>query len=319
MTSLSTPQRPSLPQRLIIATRESPLALWQARHVAACLSACHPGVQVELLGITTQGDRILDKTLNKIGGKGLFVKELETALQEGRADLAVHSMKDVPMRLPDGFALAAIMAREDPRDALVSPGYRQLADLPAGSVVGTSSLRREAQIRAAFPALQVKPLRGNLQTRLSKLDAGEYDAIILAAAGLIRLGLGERIAAILSPEQSLPAPGQGALGIETLSTRPELAVLLAPLHHQDTAACVTAERAMSLRLEGSCETPLGAYGEVVETDFLRLRGFVARPDGQVILRAEANGSLAAAAALGRQVADLLLSEGARALLVPPAA
>ena len=307
-----------VPDRLVIATRESALALWQARHIAARLEALYPGLKVELLGMTTQGDRILDVTLNKIGGKGLFVKELETALLEGRADLAVHSIKDMPMRLPDGFAIAAITEREDPRDAFVSNTYARLADLPAGAVVGTSSLRREAQIRAIYPQLQVKPLRGNLQTRLGKLDAGEYDAIILAAAGLKRLGLGDRIKMALSPEDSLPAPGQGALGIEIRADRAELLTLLAPLNHAETADCVTAERAMSLRLDGSCETPLGGYAEIVDEHFLRMRGFVASPDGSEILRAESNGSRAAAQGLCRQVADLMLTEGARALLTPKA-
>jgi hydroxymethylbilane synthase len=306
---------PSL-SRLVIATRESALALWQARHIAARLEALHPGLKVELLGMTTQGDRILDVTLNKIGGKGLFVKELETALAEGRADLAVHSMKDVPMRLPEGFAIAAITEREDPRDAFVSNRYANLGELPAGAVVGTSSLRREAQLRAAYPGLVVKPLRGNVQTRLAKLDAGEYDAIILAAAGLKRLELGARIRALLSAEESLPAPGQGALGLEVRADRTDVAALLAPLNHPDTAACVTAERAMSLRLDGSCETPLGAFGEIVEGGFVRLRGFVASPDGSQMLCGEANGSRAAAEAVGRQVADLLLTEGARSLLKP---
>ncbi|MDN3577868.1 hydroxymethylbilane synthase [Chitinimonas viridis] len=306
----------SVPDRLVIATRESALALWQARHIAARLEALHPGLTVTLLGMTTQGDRILDVTLNKIGGKGLFVKELETALQEGRADIAVHSMKDVPMRLPEGFAIAAITEREDPRDAFVSKHYDNLAALPAGAVVGTSSLRREAQIRARYPELVVKPLRGNVQTRLGKLDAGEYDAIILAAAGLKRLGLGDRIRALLSTDESLPAPGQGALGIEICADRADLQALLAPLNHAETADCVTAERAMSLRLDGSCETPLGGYAEIVDEHFLRMRGFVARPDGSEILRAESNGSRAAAQGLGRQVADLMLTEGARALLIP---
>jgi hydroxymethylbilane synthase len=302
--------------RLVIATRESALALWQARHIAARLEALHPGLKVELLGMTTQGDRILDVTLNKIGGKGLFVKELETALAEGRADLAVHSMKDVPMRLPEGFAIAAITEREDPRDAFVSNRYANLGELPAGAVVGTSSLRREAQIRAAYPELVVRPLRGNVQTRLGKLDAGDYDAIILAAAGLKRLELGDRIRSLLSAEESLPAPGQGALGLEVRADRADVAALLAPLNHPDTAACVTAERAMSLRLDGSCETPLGAFGEIVEGGFVRLRGFVASPDGRQMLCGEANGSRAAAEAVGRQVADLLLTEGARSLLKP---
>ncbi|WP_445296272.1 hydroxymethylbilane synthase [Chitinimonas sp. PSY-7] len=305
-----------IPDRLVIATRESALALWQARHIAARLESLYTGLKVELLGMTTHGDRILDVTLNKIGGKGLFVKELEVALLEGRADLAVHSMKDMPMRMPDGFAIAAITEREDPRDAFVCSQYASLATLPKGAVVGTSSLRREAQVRAAFPHLAVKPLRGNVQTRLNKLDAGEYQAIILAAAGLKRLDMAYRIRAALTPEESLPAPGQGALGIEICADRTDLAELLAPLNHAETADCVNAERAMSLRLDGSCETPLGGYAEVVDGHFLRMRGFVASPDGSQMLRAEANGSRAAAVGVGRQVADLMLTEGARALLKP---
>jgi len=209
-------------KQLVIATRESALALWQAEHVKARLQALYPDLEIQLLGMTTQGDRILDVTLNKIGGKGLFVKELETALAEGRADLAVHSLKDVPMHLPEGFALAAILQREDPRDALVSNHYASLEALPAGAVVGTSSLRRESQLRARFPHLVVKPLRGNVQTRLRKLDEGEFDAIVLAAAGLKRLGLTERIRLELSPEQSLPAVGQGALGIEIRADREDV-------------------------------------------------------------------------------------------------
>ncbi|WP_233202959.1 hydroxymethylbilane synthase [Chitinimonas sp. BJB300] len=305
-----------IPERLVIATRESALALWQARHIAARLESLYSDLKVELLGMTTQGDRILDVTLNKIGGKGLFVKELETALLEGRADLAVHSMKDMPMRMPEGFAIAAITEREDPRDAFVCSQYASLGTLPKGAVVGTSSLRREAQIRAVFPHLVVKPLRGNVQTRLNKLDAGEYNAIILAAAGLRRLDLTYRIRACLTPEESLPAPGQGALGIEICADRVDLAELLAPLNHAETADCVMAERAMSLRLDGSCETPLGGYAEIVDKHFLRMRGFVASPDGKQMLRAESNGSRAAAVGLGRQVADLMLTEGARALLKP---
>ncbi|MFC4160315.1 hydroxymethylbilane synthase [Chitinimonas lacunae] len=308
---MSTPVPPS---RLVIATRESPLALWQARHIAARLEALYPGLRTELLGMTTQGDRIVEVTLNKIGGKGLFVKELENALADGRADLAVHSMKDVPMRLPAGFAIAAITERDDPRDAFISNDYPDLDSLPDGAIVGTSSLRREAQLRAAYPHLEVRPLRGLVGTRLAKLDAGQYQAIVLAAAGLRRLGLADRIRQYLSPAQSLPAPGQGALGIEIRADRSDLAALLAPLNHAESADRVIAERAMSLRLDGSCETPLGAYAEVVDKDFLRLRGFVASRDGSRMLVAEANGSRAAAAGLGRQVAELLLTEGARPLL-----
>ncbi|MDW5415374.1 hydroxymethylbilane synthase [Iodobacter sp. CM08] len=302
-----------LPTRLVIATRESPLALWQANHIKAKLETLYPELTVELLGMTTQGDRILDVTLNKIGGKGLFVKELETAIEEGRADLAVHSMKDVPMLLPAGFALAAIGEREDPRDAFVSNKYPSLDQLPAGAIVGTSSLRRESQLRARFPHLMIKPLRGNVGTRLGKLDAGEYDAIILAASGLIRLGLGERIKSAISPSDSLPSPGQGALGIEIRDDREDLKALLAPLNHTITAACVTAERALSRRLGGSCQIPLGAFAEE-DDGFLRLRAFIANPDGSDIVYAEANGSLAAANGLGLQVAELLCTEGATEIL-----
>ncbi len=302
-----------LPTRLVIATRESPLALWQANHIKAKLEALYPELTVELLGMTTQGDRILDVTLNKIGGKGLFVKELETAIEEGRADLAVHSMKDVPMLLPAGFALAAIGEREDPRDAFVSNQYQSLDQLPAGAIVGTSSLRRESQLRARFPHLLIKPLRGNVGTRLGKLDAGEYDAIILAASGLIRLGLGNRIKSTISPADSLPSPGQGALGIEIREDREDLKTLLAPLNHAITAACVTAERALSRRLGGSCQIPLGAFAEE-DDGFLRLRAFIANPDGSDIVYAEANGSLAAANGLGLQVAELLCTEGATEIL-----
>ena len=303
----------TIPKKLTIATRQSPLALWQAHHIQSRLQALYPGLVVELLGMTTQGDRILDVTLNKIGGKGLFVKELETALQDGRADLAVHAMKDVPMVLPEGFAIAAIPPRENPYDAFVSNHYATLADLPHGAIVGTSSLRRESQLRARFPHLTVKPLRGNINTRLRKLDDSEYDAIILAAAGLKRLELGDRIRALLSAEDSLPAPGQGALGIEILASRSDLLALLAPLNHAATGACVNAERAVSRRLGGSCQIPLGAFAEE-DDGFLRLRGFVASTDGRDIVYAEANGSLAAADGLGNQVADLLLTEGAAEIL-----
>jgi hydroxymethylbilane synthase len=300
-------------KKIVIATRESPLALWQARHIQALLCAHYPDIRVELLGITTQGDRILDITLNKIGGKGLFVKELEQALHEGRADLAVHSLKDVPMVLPEGFALAAITRREDPRDALVSNRFGRLTDLPAGSVIGTSSLRREAQLRARFPHLAIKPLRGNVGTRLAKLDAGEYDAIVLAAAGLKRLGLGERICELLAPEDSLPAAGQGALGIEIRADRDDLRTLLAPLHDPASAACVSAERALARRLNGSCQVPLAAYCEY-DDGFLQLRALIARPDGRDLVRAASSGSASAAEALGLKVAELLLIEGAGPIL-----
>lgn len=300
-------------RKIVIATRESPLALWQAEFVKAWLEQTYPELEVVLLGMTTQGDRILDVTLNKIGGKGLFVKELEQALQDGRADLAVHSMKDVPMVLPEGFSIAAIGEREDPRDAFVSNQYANLDELPEGAIVGTASLRRESQLRMRYPHLTIKPLRGNVNTRLRKLDDGEFDAIILAAAGLKRLGLGERIRCELSAEVSLPAPGQGALGLEIRSDRADLAALLAPFNHAATAAAVEAERALSRRLNGSCQIPLAAYA-TSDDGFLRLRGLIAMPDGSLVVTAESNGSFSAADGLGRTVADLLCTEGAREIL-----
>ena len=300
-------------KQLVIATRESALALWQAEHVKARLEALHPDLEVRLLGMTTQGDRILDVTLNKIGGKGLFVKELETALEEGCADLAVHSLKDVPMHLPEGFALAAVLEREDPCDALVSNTYARLAELPAGAVVGTSSLRRESQLRAAYPHLVIRPLRGNVQTRLRKLDEGEFDAIILAAAGLKRLGLQERIRAILLPSESLPAVGQGALGIEIRADRADVAALLAPLNDAATADRVTAERAFSRALGGSCQVPIAGFS-VLEGDTLTLAGLVATPDGQTVYRAKASAPRQYADALGRAVAKQLEDQGALAII-----
>ena len=297
----------------VIASRESVLAMWQAKHIQARLQALYPQIQVSILGMTTQGDQILDKTLSKIGGKGLFVKELEQALADGRADLAVHSIKDVPMQLPAGFALAAITERADPFDAFVSNHYQRPEDLPAGAVVGTSSLRREAQLRARFPHLNIRPLRGNVQTRLRKLDEGQYDAIILAAAGLKRLDLAERIRLILSPTDSLPAAGQGALGIEIAAHRQDAAELLAPLNHAATAACVLAERALARALDGSCQIPLAAYA-TEENGLLTLNGLVAHPDGSVVLQACAEAPTAYADALGRAVAKKLAEDGARELI-----
>lgn len=299
--------------KIVIASRESRLAMWQAEHIQARLQALYPHLTVEILGMTTQGDQILDKTLSKIGGKGLFVKELEQALMDGRADLAVHSLKDVPMTLPDGFALAAVCEREDPRDAFVSNRYQHLSELPEGSVVGTSSLRREAQLRARFPQLAVKPLRGNVQTRLKKLDDGEFDAIILAAAGLRRLGLAERIQGELAPSESLPAAGQGALGIEIRADRADLSALLAPLNHPDTRACTAAERALAKELGGSCQVPLGAFATLADGT-LTLGGLVAHPDGSVVLTASASGPADYADALGRAVAKKLIDAGARPLI-----
>ena len=268
------------PDRLVIATRESRLALWQAHHVRDRLRELYPSCSVELLGMTTTGDRILDRQLSEIGGKGLFTKELEVALAEGRADLAVHSLKDVPMSLPEGFELAAVMRREDPRDAFVSPVHASLDALPQGARVGTSSLRRAAQLSELRPDLRILPLRGNLDTRLGKLDRGEYDAIVLAAAGLKRLGLADRIRQVLPPTTSLPAPGQGALGIEILAGRPELRRWLAPLVDRRTWLEVAAERSVSRALGGSCRIPLAAYALVQPDGRLRLEALLAT-DGVV--------------------------------------
>ena len=300
------------PKKLVIASRESMLAMWQAEHIKGRLKALYPDCEVEILGMTTRGDQILDRTLSKIGGKGLFIKELEQALQDGRADLAVHSIKDVPMELPEGFALAAIGERASPFDAFVSNQYARLEEMPAGSIVGTSSLR-EAQLRAKFPHLTIKPLRGNVQTRLSKLDNGDYDAVILAAAGLQRLGLDGRIREILSPADSLPAAGQGALGIEIAARRTDLADILRPLNHEETAACVTAERALARALGGSCQVPLAAYC-VMEDGLLTLNGLVGHPDGSVIIEASAQAPAAYADALGRAVAKRLADDGAEELI-----
>lgn len=300
-------------KKIVIATRESQLALWQAEHIKARLLALHPGLEVELLGMTTQGDQILDSPLSRIGGKGLFVKELEAAMAEGRADLAVHSIKDVPMELPPGFELAAITEREDPRDAFVSKKYARLADLPSGARVGTSSLRRQAQLRAAFPALDVDTLRGNVNTRLRKLEEGQYDAILLAAAGLKRLGLEQHIRAILAPEESLPAVGQGALGIEIRSGQPELAALLAALNDAETAACVRAERAMSRMLQGGCQAPIGGYAEL-RGGRLHLRAFVADLEGIRFYRCMVDGDAEDPEAVGQAAARALIAQGADSLL-----
>jgi hydroxymethylbilane synthase len=309
----ASPTSPTPLARLVIASRESALAMWQARHIRDRLLVLYPQTEVSILGMTTQGDQILDVSLSKIGGKGLFVKELEAALADGRADLAVHSLKDVPMRMPEGFVLATIGDREDPLDAFVSNEHENLAALPAGSVVGTSSLRRESQLRARFPHLKVEPLRGNVQTRLRKLDEGQYAAIILAAAGLKRLGLHDRIRGVISSEDSLPAVGQGALGIECRSDRSDVIAMLQPLHHAETAACVLAERAMSLRLNGSCQVPLGGFAEILNGQ-LRMRGFVASPDGQRMLRAEAMGDFENPEELGSRIAESLLAQGAGEIL-----
>ena len=298
---------------LRIATRGSPLALWQAEHVAARLEALHAGLKVELVTMKTSGDKILDTPLAKIGGKGLFVKELENGLLDGRADLAVHSLKDVPVDFPAGLELAIVMQREDPRDAFVSNRYANLGDMPQGSRVGTSSLRRQTQVRERHPELQVDWLRGNVNTRLGKLDAGDYDAIILAVSGLQRLGLEDRITAALEPEECLPAIGQGVLGIEIRSDDEELRELLAPLAHVPTTQRVTAERALNATLNGGCQVPIAGYAEL-DGDSLHLRGLVGEPDGSVILRAETRGAVADAHQLGVDLANQLLAMGAQDIL-----
>ncbi len=300
---------------LIIATRESPLALAQANFVKSKLEALGEDLTVELLGMTTRGDQILDKPLAKVGGKGLFIKELEVAIQEGRAHLAVHSLKDVPMVLPKGFTLAAILEREDPRDAFVSNKFASLDEMSEGKIVGTSSLRRAAILKRRYPNLEFKPIRGNVNTRLRKLDAGEFDALILAAAGLIRLGMSERITSAIAPEISLPAPGQAALGIEVLADDDDTAEIVAELDHAPTAICCVAERTVSRLLGGSCELPLGAYADWVDGDNpLRLRAFVANRDGSQIVETEALGTPDQPEALGEQVAKILKEKGAEAII-----
>ncbi|OQP34859.1 hydroxymethylbilane synthase [Pantoea latae] len=296
-----------------IATRQSPLALWQAHYVQRRLMAAHPGLRVELVPMVTKGDIILDTPLAKVGGKGLFVKELELAMLENRADLAVHSMKDVPVAFPEGLGLVTICEREDPRDAFVSNHYDSLDALPQGAVVGTSSLRRQSQISERRPDLVIRSLRGNVGTRLSKLDAGDYDAIILATAGLKRLDLESRIRQSLPPEISLPAVGQGAVGIECRLDDSELIGLLQALNHDDTAICVKAERAMNTRLEGGCQVPIGSFA-LLEGDQLWLRGLVGAPDGSVMVRGERRGPRAEAEAMGVSLAEELLGNGARDIL-----
>ena len=296
-----------------IATRKSALALWQAEYVKARLEQAHPGILVTLVPMVSRGDKLLDSPLSKIGGKGLFVKELETALLENEADIAVHSMKDVPMDFPEGLGLFCICEREDPRDAFVSNTYASLDDLPQGSIIGTSSLRRQAQLLTRRPDLQIRFLRGNVNTRLAKLDAGEYDAIILAAAGLIRLGFEQRITSPISIEDSLPAGGQGAVGIECRSADPEIHALLTPLHHADTAVRVTAERALNKHLNGGCQVPIACYA-VLEGEQIWLRGLVGEPSGGVLLSADARAPRAHASELGVQVAEALLAQGAGDIL-----
>lgn len=298
---------------LRIATRQSPLALWQAHYVKDRLMACHPGLQVDLVPMVTRGDVILDTPLAKVGGKGLFVKELELALLENRADIAVHSMKDVPVEFPQGLGLVTICEREDPRDAFVSNHYDSLDALPAGSVVGTSSLRRQCQLAAVRPDLVIRSLRGNVGTRLGKLDNGDYDAIILAVAGLKRLGLESRIRLALTPEQSLPAVGQGAVGIECRLDDEQTRALLAPLNHTDTVVRVAAERAMNTRLEGGCQVPIGSYAELNDGE-IWLRALVGAPDGSQMVRGERRGRAEDAEKLGVSLAEELLDNGAREIL-----
>ena len=291
-----------------IATRTSPLALWQAEHVATQLKHHHPDLHIELVGMVTRGDKILDSPLSKIGGKGLFVKELEAGMLEGSADIAVHSMKDVPMEFPEGLHLPVIMEREDPRDAFVSNHYATLAALPQGAIVGTSSLRRQTQLRARFPHLVIKDLRGNVNTRLSKLDQGEYDAIILAAAGLIRLGFQTRITAYLSTEESLPAIGQGAIGIECRLGDARIESLLAPLNHPETALRLRAERAMNKRLNGGCQIPVAGFAELVDRT-IHMRGLIGYPDGSQTFTYQQSGSVNTPEALGIAIAEDLLRQG----------
>lgn len=299
---------------LRIATRKSALALWQAEYVKAQLEQAYPDLQVELVPMVSRGDKILDVPLAKVGGKGLFVKELEHALLEGRADIAVHSMKDVPMEFPDGLGLTVICPREDPRDAFVSNTYDTLADLPSGSVVGTSSLRRQCQLLAKRPDLEVKFLRGNVNTRLQKLDDGQYDAIILACAGLIRLEMGDRIREYIAPEFCLPAGGQGAVGIESRTDDDRITQLLQVLHCSTTAEQVLAERAVNRHLEGGCQVPIGCFAVHTDDGQLWLRGLVGDPDGSVLLEEELRGPVAEAEALGVKLAERLLKAGAKEIL-----
>lgn len=295
---------------IIIATRESPLALWQAEHVQALLRERYPEKDVKLLGMTTKGDQILDKTLSKIGGKGLFVKELEVAMQQGAAHLAVHSLKDVPMELPEGFVLAAVSSREDPRDAFVSPRYETLESMPAGSVVGTASLRRELMLRSKFPHLVVKPVRGNVGTRLRKLDSGEYDALIIASAGLKRLALEERIREIISDEISLPSPGQGALGLECLANDEKTREAVAFINDEQTRACCLAERAVSRALGGSCQVPLAAYATITDST-MRLRALIGDHTTGELVATEQTGPWTEYERLASEAVDALLKQGAR--------
>lgn len=298
-----------MPKIIRIATRKSPLALWQANEVSRQLQMYHPDLSVELVTMTTQGDKILDTPLAKIGGKGLFVKELEVGMLEGDADIAVHSMKDVPMAFPEGLHLSVVMERENPTDAFVSNTIASISDLPLNAKVGTCSLRRQTQLKEARPDIEILDLRGNVNSRLAKLDNGDYDAIILASAGLIRLGFEDRIAHNISTEDSLPAIGQGAVGIECRSDDDEINALLAPLNHKDTAIRLTAERAQNKRLNGGCQVPIGGFAELLDGNQMRLRGLIGFPDGSKIFRSEKEGSQDDAEALGIAVAEDLLSQG----------
>ena len=300
-------------QTLRIATRKSPLAMWQAEHIQARLEQLHPGLTVELVTFTTKGDKILDTPLAKIGGKGLFVKELEVAMLNGDADIAVHSMKDVPMEFPEGLELGVICERENPLDAFVSNRYKNVDELPEGAVVGTSSLRRQCQLQQQRPDLVIKSLRGNVQTRLGKLDNNEFDAIILAAAGLLRMEMNDRIASFIPAESSLPAGGQGALGIEWRCGDNDIHELLKPLHHEETAACVLAERAMNRRLQGGCQVPIAAYA-VQQDNQLNLRGLVGSVDGKQMLTTTQQGETGDAESIGIAAAEALLEQGAGAIL-----
>lgn len=298
---------------LRLGTRKSQLALWQAQYVRDALQRIYPGLQIALISMATEGDRILDSTLAKVGGKGLFIKELEQGLLEKRIDIAVHSMKDVTVTLPRGLHLSVVCEREDPRDAFISNRFASLASLPAEARVGTSSLRRQCQLHENFPQLEIVSLRGNVNTRLAKLDGGEYDAIILAVAGVKRLGMEARIRERLDPSVSLPAVGQGAICIESREDDKTTNELLAPLNHRATQMCVTAERAMNARLEGGCQVPIGGYAELNGSE-LHLRGMVGEPDGSRLLRAELRGPASQPEQLGARVAENLLTQGAKTIL-----
>jgi hydroxymethylbilane synthase len=298
---------------LRIATRKSPLAMWQAEHVKARLLEAHDGLEVELVTFTTQGDKILDTPLAKIGGKGLFVKELEVAMLEGKADIAAHSIKDVPVEFPDGLFLSTILEREEPCDAFVSNTIDSVQKLPEGATVGTCSLRRRSQLLSKRPDLKIKDLRGNVNSRLQKLDDGEYDAIILACAGLIRLNMEKRIKQRISSSWILPAVGQGAVGLEARIDDEETLSLLSALHHDDTADRITAERALNKRLEGGCQVPIASYA-MLDGDTLHLQALVGEPDGSNIIRGDVSGNRSDAEQLGTELADELLSQGAKEIL-----